>query len=159
MAISVNPLLKGIRGAINKQIVVKQYACRTVITKYPDMSRVTLSPLQKKRNALFADAVRYAKSILRNPKILNEYKKLVKPGERVYNHAIKAYLQSVKKENLTSEKSIKDTKHYWGTSFSIRRMKPNNTEDERRRKPTNILDIYIKKDKKMEVQEFLFEST
>ncbi|MBU0696763.1 MAG: hypothetical protein KKE39_09610 [Bacteroidetes bacterium] len=41
MANSNNPLLKGFRGHINKTIVVKQYpGNRTIITAYPDMSKV-----------------------------------------------------------------------------------------------------------------------
>ena len=38
MAISNNPLLKGVRGAINKQIVVREYFGKTIISGYPDMS-------------------------------------------------------------------------------------------------------------------------
>lgn len=118
MAISINPYLKGMRGSIKKQIVIKQYAHCTVVTKYPDMSRVVLSPLQRKRNALFTDAVKYAQSILKDPEKLKEYKKGLHPGERVYNHAIRAYMNAQK---------VKD-------------QKPVNTEDERRREPINTED-------------------
>jgi hypothetical protein len=50
-----NALLKGFSGAIGKQIVVKQYGDKTVISKYPDMSGVKASPNQKKRRSVFYD--------------------------------------------------------------------------------------------------------
>lgn len=92
MAISENPLLKGISGSINKEIVVKQYVHRTVITKYPDMSNVIPSARQERSNSLFADAVKYAKWILADKRRFEEYKQSMQPGERVYNHAIKSYM-------------------------------------------------------------------
>jgi hypothetical protein len=100
MAVSENPLLKNIRGAIHKQIVVKQFSHRTVVTKFPDMSRVVLSPLQKKGNKAFADAVKYARDILNDPEKYNTYKKALQPGQRVYNQAIKAYLENVNIQNI-----------------------------------------------------------
>lgn len=100
MAISVNPLLKGIRGSINKQIVVKQYSTRTVVTKFPDMSRIVFSPLQKKRNQVFAEAVKYARTILNDPEKHHAYKKALQPGQRVYNQAIKVYLEYVNNQSL-----------------------------------------------------------
>ncbi len=96
MAVSENSLLKGISGSINKEIVVKQYAHRTVITKYPDMSKVILSDRQERLNSLFAAAVKYAKSILADKKRFEEYKQSLKPGQRVYNHAIRTYMRTHK---------------------------------------------------------------
>ena len=54
MASSNNSLLlPKMRGQIGKQIVVKQYGNKTVITKYPDMSGIKPSKLQKvKRKGL-----------------------------------------------------------------------------------------------------------
>nr|MBC7613760.1 hypothetical protein [Pseudopedobacter sp.] len=65
MATSKNPLLKGFRGHIDKMIVVKQYpGDRTIITAYPDMSRVKPSKAQLAAKARFSDAVAYAKGIM-----------------------------------------------------------------------------------------------
>jgi hypothetical protein len=65
MANSNNPLLQGFRGQILKTIVVKQYpGGRTIITAFPDMSRVKPSKAQLAAKARFAEAVAYAKSIL-----------------------------------------------------------------------------------------------
>ncbi|MFC5284225.1 hypothetical protein [Pedobacter alpinus] len=65
MAISENPLLKGFSGHIDKTIVVKQYpGGRTIITAYPDMSKVKPSKAQLLAKADFAKAVAYAKGFL-----------------------------------------------------------------------------------------------
>jgi hypothetical protein len=42
-----NPIFHKISGQIGKQIVLKQYGDKTVVTQYPDMDRVKPSPLQK----------------------------------------------------------------------------------------------------------------
>ena len=67
MAISHNPLWKVFRGHIEKTVVVKQYpGDRTIITAYPDMSKVIPSKAQLAAKSKFALAVAYAKNILAN---------------------------------------------------------------------------------------------
>lgn len=85
-------LLKGLHGAIGKQIVVKQYGKRTVVTKYPDMSPIRPSELQQGKRSLFKEAVAYAKNILRDPDQQALYAAKVKRGETVYHFALKEYL-------------------------------------------------------------------
>ena len=73
MATSNNPLLKDFSGQIAKTIVVKQYpGDRTIITAYPDMSKVKPSIAQLAAKARFADAVAYAKEIKSHPILLNK---------------------------------------------------------------------------------------
>lgn len=90
-----NVLLHQVRGHIGKQIVVKRYGKKTVISAYPDMSRVKPSKLQKVKRKSFADAVTYAKAINNDPVKKALYKKKVKRGERVFNYAIKEYLKNI----------------------------------------------------------------
>jgi hypothetical protein len=85
-------ILHNFRGAIGKQIVVKQYGKQTVITRYPDMSGIKPSPLQKLKRKKFAEAVKYAHSILRDRAKKAEYAKKLKRGARVFNAAIKEFL-------------------------------------------------------------------
>ena len=85
-------LLHQVRGQIGKQIVVKRYGKKTVITAYPDMSRVKPSKLQKTKRKDFAAAVAYARSIINDPVQKAAYAKRIKKRERVYNFAIKEYL-------------------------------------------------------------------
>ena len=89
-----NVLLHQVRGQIGKQIVVKRYGNKTVITAYPDMSKIKPSKKQKAKRRLFADAVAYAKKINNDPEKKALYKKKVKKGQTVYNDAIKECLRS-----------------------------------------------------------------
>ena len=87
-------LLKGLRGHIGKEIVFKKYGNKTVVTRYPDMSNVKPSELQKKEQSRFARAVAYAQNINRNPALKAEYKTKVKKGQTVYHFAISEYLKN-----------------------------------------------------------------
>lgn len=86
-------LLHGLRGQIGKQIVVKRYGNKTVVTAYPDMSRIKPSKLQKQKRKLFAEAVTHAQTINNDPVKKALYKKKIKKGQTVYNYAIKEYLK------------------------------------------------------------------
>jgi hypothetical protein len=85
-------LLHTMRGAIGKQIVVKQYGNKTVITAYPDMSNIKPSKLQQQKRKKFAAAIEYAQSIIRDPVKKAAYAKKLKRGARVYNAAIREFL-------------------------------------------------------------------
>ena len=88
-------LLHKVRGQIGKQIVVKRYGDKTVITGYPDMSGIKPSKLQKKKRKLFAGAVAYAQAINNDPVKKALYKKKVKKGQTVYHYAIREYMKEV----------------------------------------------------------------
>jgi hypothetical protein len=92
MATSNSPWLKNHKGHINKEIVVKQYDTQTVVTSYPDRSRVTYSEKQKVSQARLAEAIDWARSIIRDPRKKAEYSKLLPKGKRLYNAAIQEYL-------------------------------------------------------------------
>lgn len=92
-----NVLLRKLKGQIGKQLVVKQYGAKTVVSAYPDMSNVKPSKLQTKRRDYFAEAVAYAQGILHDPEKKAAYAKQLKKGQSVYNAAIKEFLRDVKK--------------------------------------------------------------
>jgi bifunctional DNA-binding transcriptional regulator/antitoxin component of YhaV-PrlF toxin-antitoxin module len=93
MARSKNIFLHNVRGQIGKEIVVKKYGKKTVVTKYPDMSKVKPSKLQKVKRSKFAEAVANAQNILRTPALKAQYAKKVKRRQTVYNYAIKEYMK------------------------------------------------------------------
>jgi len=93
MARSRNLLLRNVQGQIGKELVVKKYGKKTVITKYPDMSGIKPSKLQKVKRSRFAEAVAYAQNILRNPALKAQYATKVKKGQSVYHYAIKEFLR------------------------------------------------------------------
>lgn len=103
MAQSTNSvLLHNLKGQIGKQMVVKQYGRKTVVTKYPDMSKVKPSKLQKVKRKGFAEAVAYAQDILYDPVKKKAYAKKLKKGGSVYHAAIKEFLGKAKREKAGS---------------------------------------------------------
>ena len=97
MAESANSvLLNNLRGQIGKQIVVKHYGKKTVITAYPDMGNVKPSKLQKVKRTVFAEAVAYAQDILHDPLKKKAYTRKLKKGESVYHVVIKEFLGRAK---------------------------------------------------------------
>ena len=86
-------MLRNVQGQIGKELVVKKYGKKTVITKYPDMSGIKPSKLQKVKRSRFAEAVAYAQNILHNPALKAQYAAKVKKGQSVYHYAIKEFLR------------------------------------------------------------------
>jgi hypothetical protein len=92
MPIREKHLSPGFRGAINKTVVVKQYATKTVITPYPDMSAVTASASQQNRRSIFAEAVSYASSVKKDPVLRAAFEAKIPKGVSVYRAALSEYL-------------------------------------------------------------------
>jgi hypothetical protein len=86
-------LLHHVRGQIGKQIVIKQYGKKTVITAYPNMTGIKPSKRQKQKRRKFSDAVAYAQSIIHDPARKAAYAKKLRKGQRVYNAAIKEFMR------------------------------------------------------------------
>jgi hypothetical protein len=91
-----NVLVKGFSGKLD-EIVFKTYSYGTVISRYPDMSKVKLSKAQKKANSLFKEAVSYAQQVLADPAKRKVYAKKLKPGKTIYHAALADYLKNNKK--------------------------------------------------------------
>jgi hypothetical protein len=84
-----------IRGAIGKKFIVKHYAKRVVITRYPCMDKITASPKQKHRRNIFKEAIAFACSINNDPIKKKQWKKM-DFASTVYHDAIRQYMQSHK---------------------------------------------------------------
>ena len=95
MAISENLLLKALSGHLGKQIVIKQYGDKTVVTKYPDMSHRKLSPKQLRINEIMFEANYNAKGILGDEVLRNEAQvRLNVPRNKLYTALIKEYFKT-----------------------------------------------------------------
>jgi len=68
MKVTGNPLLTGVSGKI-KNMVVKQYKDKTVITAVPDMSGRKLTTKQKEVNERMQMAITAAKGIIKHPRL------------------------------------------------------------------------------------------
>ncbi len=93
-----NIVLHETSGHIGKQIVIKQYAYGTVVTKYPDMSNIKPSKKQKQKRNKFKEAVAYSKAIINDPVKKKAYSKKVKKGQTVYHFALQEYLNNHKND-------------------------------------------------------------
>lgn len=92
-----NSLLSALQGTIGKEIVFKRYADKTVVSKYPDMSRVKTTKLQRQQRDLLNEANAYAIAIKRDPKLRAKYEQKLKAGESVFHKAKKEFFERVKK--------------------------------------------------------------
>ena len=85
-----NLLLQGTSGSIGKALVVKTTKTGTFSAKHPDMSAVIPSKNQTKGRQRFAEAVKFAKSVMNDPEKKAKYN--VKRGSTLYHTVIKEYL-------------------------------------------------------------------
>jgi hypothetical protein len=88
-----NSLFAALQGTIGEDLVFKQYADKVVVSKYPDMSKVKPSERQLEQRKKMAEAIVYAKSVMRNPALNAAYEKDLKPGESVYKKAVRDFLK------------------------------------------------------------------
>ncbi|WP_207422989.1 hypothetical protein [Desertivirga brevis] len=93
MAILYTSLPDYVRGHVEGIVVIKHWRGRTVITTFPDMSRVVYSEKQKAEQKRFAEAVAYAKSIIRDPQRKAAYQAKLPRGKKVFNAAIADYMR------------------------------------------------------------------
>jgi len=90
-----NLLLKNLSGHLGRQIVIKQYSGKTVVSKYPDMSRRKLSPKQVENNEIMADASYRAKGVIANEELRNAAQiRLNVTSNKLYTALVKEYFKT-----------------------------------------------------------------
>ena len=92
MAIHTEPLPEHIRGHVDRIVVIKHRFGKTILTAFPDMSKVVYNEKQKGEQKRFADAVAYAKAIISDPEKKLFYQAKLPKGKRVFNAAITEYM-------------------------------------------------------------------
>ncbi|MEO8404367.1 MAG: hypothetical protein ABI480_07225 [Chitinophagaceae bacterium] len=96
MAISESLILKNLSGHIGKQLVFKQYGDKTVVTKYPDMSKRKLSPKQLRVNEIMQEANYNAKEIMADDELRSAAQvRLNVTLNKLYTTLIKEYFKAV----------------------------------------------------------------
>lgn len=96
MAISKdNIVTHSLSGKVGN-VIFKNYDDKTVISKYPDMSKVKKSAKQLENQDLFSDAHHYAKSIIADPAKKLAFIKTIPKGKMVYHAAVSKYLKENK---------------------------------------------------------------
>ena len=99
MAISKNPFLRSFRGRINETIVVKQYKNKTVLTAFPDMTKVKFSEAQLFEQSRMRQAAAFASAIVKDPEKKAAYAATIQAGSSVYHAAIAEFLRKPVKES------------------------------------------------------------
>ena len=109
MAISGSILLQKLSGHLGKEIVFKQYGDKTVVTKYPDMSKRELSPKQMRINEIMGEANYAAKGVLDSEVLRNEAQvRLNTTRNKLYTALIKEYFKNTlaeTKAEIVSDKN------------------------------------------------------
>jgi hypothetical protein len=95
-SVKKNIVIEGLSGTLKKQVVVKQYATRTVVSAYPDMSHIVPSEAQKSKRNRFKEAVAYAKAMMADQVKKSAYQANLPPGKTAYHAAIAHYLEKNK---------------------------------------------------------------
>jgi hypothetical protein len=84
--------MHGVTGSINKQIVLRRYGNKTVVSAYPDMSNRKLSARQKRMNELMKEANQSAKAIIADEQQRNAARlRLDVPANKLYTALIKEF--------------------------------------------------------------------
>jgi len=83
-----NIITQGMSGNLERKILFKHYGNKTIITTFPDRSKVKLTEGQKKENTRFREAMAYARSQMADPVSKAEYKAKAKGLQKPHNVAI-----------------------------------------------------------------------
>lgn len=92
-----NSVFVALQGTIGQELVFKHYTDKVVVARYPNMSRIKPSELQKLQRNKMKEANAYAQNVLRNPELKAVYEKHLREGESVYKKAIKDFFEKIKK--------------------------------------------------------------
>jgi hypothetical protein len=80
-------------GSIGKEIVLKQYGDKMVVSKFPDMDKIKPSERQKIQRNKMKDAQAHWIEVKRNPRLRDAYEKSLLPGEKLYRKVIRDFMR------------------------------------------------------------------
>ena len=101
MAISDNPIMQGIRGAINKQLIFRVVNGKQVISAYPDMSGVKRTRKQKKQRDRMTKVNQIVREIKADPQQRKEALiRLDVTSNRLHHALLKEQLLLLSREEI-----------------------------------------------------------
>jgi hypothetical protein len=96
MAISNSLILSNLSGKLGRELVFKQYGGKTVVSKYPNMSRRKFSARQRQLQDTMAEANYHTRAILRDEQLkMQAQLRLNVTSNRLYTALIKEYFTKV----------------------------------------------------------------
>ena len=111
MAIQTSAIFKGFSGNINRQLLFRQSGGKTVVSKFPDRSKVIYSERQKREQRRFADAVSFARVVIADKGLKQVYsiKAAVLGFRSAWNVAIAEFMSDqplqAKKKKIAFDRS------------------------------------------------------
>lgn len=110
--IQTSPIFKGFRGSVNRHLLFRQCGGKTVVSKFPNRSKVIYSEQQKHAQKRFSEAVDFARVVIKEPGLKNIYciKASLLGFRSAWNLAIAEFMSdqplTVKKKKIKFDKSI-----------------------------------------------------
>lgn len=95
-SIRKNSVFVALQGTIGKELVFKHYTDKIVVAKYPDMTGIKPSELQKLQRSKMKEANAYARNAMRDPELRAQYEKDLQKGETLYHKAKKDFFNKKK---------------------------------------------------------------
>jgi len=94
MARQLSPIFQGFSGSVNNLLVFKQVCGKTIVTVFPDRSKIIFSERQKQAQKRFSDAVYFARTIIGNANLKKIYalKASLHNFRSAWNAAIAEYM-------------------------------------------------------------------
>ncbi len=111
MAIHTSAIFKGFSGNIDRQLLFRQSGGKTIVSKFPDRSKVIYSERQKREQRRFADAVSFARVVIADKGLKPVYslKAAVLGFRSAWNMAIAEFMSDqplqAKKKKIAFDKS------------------------------------------------------
>lgn len=89
-----NSIMRGISGALGKELIFRQRAGQTIVSLPPAPRADAPTEKQMAVRDRFRKAVRYARAVIADPTLKAIYQARAKPGSSAFNTAITEYLQT-----------------------------------------------------------------
>lgn len=112
MAIQTSPIFKGFSGSVNRNLLFRQCSGITVLSRFPDRSKVVYSERQKQAQKRFSDAVDFARVVISQPGLKDIYaiKASLLRFRSAWNLAIAEFMSGkpleLKKKRIKFDKSL-----------------------------------------------------
>ena len=113
-------LLRLLRGAIGKKLVVKHYRDgKVIMTRFPGMSGIVPSESQKWRRRLFKKAVTYARKVFQSPTLREEKRKRLRRPKRLFQALMKEWFRLRKEKEDYRQRRINKWQKTWQLNKSF----------------------------------------
>lgn len=125
MAIQTSAIFAGYRGNVDRQLLFRQCGGKTVVSKFPDRSKVIYSELQLRAQKRFSEALSFARIVIQELGLRDTYRiKASLLGYRsAWNLAIAEYMSDhplvVKRKKIKFDQSILRKQMGWNIKTNL----------------------------------------